>query len=210
MIKTKTITSKENIIKVAFALFLEKGYKEVTIKNIMEAAQLSKGAIYHHFESKEAIYFATIETYYINLFQSEDLQLLEEDFKKNIEEVYHFAANLFSSIELLTDDGLEFPIRNFYSFQLESENNEIIRQRIRATVFDYLNIVKHIVVTAMENGQIRADLNAEAITLQIIGMLEGVSINHSTIRNNVKQLLLEKYKLVFDEYFKMICINDCA
>ncbi len=206
MNKTKTITSKENIVKVAFALFLEKGYKEVTIKNIMEEAQLSKGAIYHHFESKEAIYFATIETYYINLFQSEELQLTEEDFKKNIEAVYHFAANLFSNVEMITEKGLEFPIRNFYSFQLESENNEVILDRIRYTVADYLNIVKYIVVKAMENGQIRADLDPEAITLQIIGMLEGVSINHSTIRNNVKQVLLEKYKLVFDDYFKMICI----
>jgi AcrR family transcriptional regulator len=206
MVKTKIFTSKENIIKVAFSLFLEKGYKEVTIKNIMEATGLSKGAIYHHFESKEAIYFATIETYYINLFQSEDLKLPEEDFIKNMEEVYLFAANLFSSIEKLTEEGLDFPIRNFYSFQLESENNEIIREKIQFTVTDYRNIIKHIVVTAMKNKQIREDLDAEAITLQIIGILEGVSINHSTIRNNVKEILLEKYKLVFDEYFKMICI----
>ena len=206
MVKTKKITSKENIIKVAFSLFLEKGYKEVTIKNIMEATGLSKGAIYHHFESKEAIYFATIETYYINLFQSDDLKLTEEDFVKNMEEVYLFAANLFSSVERLTEDGLEFPIRNFYSFQLESENNEIIREKIQFTVTDYRNIIKHIVVTAMKNKQIREDLDAEAITLQIIGILEGVSINHSTIRKNVQQILLEKYKLVFDEYFKMICI----
>lgn len=85
MVKKKDLKSKSNIIKVAFALFLEKGYKEVTIKNIMEATNLSKGAIYHHFESKEEIYYATIETYYINLFQTVTLENLTDNFKDNIE-----------------------------------------------------------------------------------------------------------------------------
>lgn len=207
MIEEKVISSKDNIVKVAFALFLEKGYKEVTIKKIMKATQLSKGAIYHHFESKEAIYFATLETYYINLFQTSNLELPVGGFKENIEEIYHFAAELFSNIENLTDKGLEFPIRDFYSFQLESENNEIIRNRIQSTVEDYRSIVKNVILQGIVNKEIRIDLDVEALTLQIIGMIEGISINHSTIRNNVKNILLEKYKLAFDNYFKMICIK---
>lgn len=207
MIEEKVISSKDNIVKVAFALFLEKGYKEVTIKKIMKATQLSKGAIYHHFESKEAIYFATLETYYINLFQTSNLELPVGGFKENIEEIYHFAAELFSNIENLTDEGLEFPIRDFYSFQLESENNEIIRKRIQSTVEDYRSIVKNVILQGIVNKEIRIDLDVEALTLQIIGMIEGISINHSTIRNNVKNILLEKYKLAFENYFKMICIK---
>ena len=66
MTKTKTLDSKDNIIKVAFSLFLKKGFKAVTINNIQERTGLSKGAIYHHFKSKEEIYFATLETYSAN------------------------------------------------------------------------------------------------------------------------------------------------
>jgi len=208
MVKKKDLKSKSNIIRVAFALFLEKGYKEVTIKNIMEATNLSKGAIYHHFESKEEIYYATIETYYINLFETTSLEGITDNFKDNIELIYHFAANLFASIESLTEQGLDFPIRNFYSFQLNSENNEAIRTKIGSTVIEYRNIVRNIVSSAIESKQIREDLDVEAITLQIIGMLEGISINHSTIKNDVKNVLLEKYKLAFDDYFKMIITNN--
>ncbi|MCD6544443.1 MAG: TetR/AcrR family transcriptional regulator [Flavobacteriaceae bacterium] len=207
MVKKKDLKSKSNIIRVAFALFLEKGYKEVTIKNIMEATNLSKGAIYHHFESKEEIYYATIETYYINLFQTSGFTELTDNFRENIVIVYHFVANLFDSVEKLTKEGMEFPIRNFYSFQLNSENNEIIRKKICSTVIEYRNIIQEIVVNAIENKQIREDIDVEAITLQIVGMLEGISINHSTVKKDIKNVLLEKFKLAFDDYFKMICIN---
>ena len=206
--KKKDLKSKSNIIRVAFALFLEKGYKEVTIKNIMEATNLSKGAIYHHFESKEEIYFATIETYYISLFQTSGFVDLTNDFQKNIEIVYHFVAELFDSVEKLTKKGMEFPIRNFYSFQLRSEDQEIIRKKIRSTIEEYRNRIKSIIEAAVESKQIRNDVDIDAITLQIIGMLEGISINHSTVRNNVKKVLLAKYKLAFDNYFTMICVKN--
>ena len=103
---------------------------------------------------------------------------------------------------------MDFPIRNFYSFQLNSEHNEIIRKKIRFTVKEYRDIIREIISKAMEDKQIREDLDIEAITLQIIGMLEGIALNHSTIRNNIKELLTEKYKLAFDDYFKMICTTN--
>ncbi|MEG0508482.1 MAG: TetR/AcrR family transcriptional regulator [Eubacterium sp.] len=44
------------ILDVAFNLFSKKGYEQTTIQNIVdELGDLSKGAIYHHFKSKEEI-----------------------------------------------------------------------------------------------------------------------------------------------------------
>ena len=44
------------ILDVAMVLFLEKGYDNTTIQDIVDAlGDLSKGAIYHHFKSKEEI-----------------------------------------------------------------------------------------------------------------------------------------------------------
>lgn len=46
----------EKILDVSQRLFLEKGYDHTTIQDIVdELGGLSKGAIYHHFKSKEAI-----------------------------------------------------------------------------------------------------------------------------------------------------------
>ncbi|WP_010275612.1 TetR/AcrR family transcriptional regulator [Paenibacillus senegalensis] len=45
----------EKIIEAAGRLFLEKGFDKTSMLEIAQAADISKGAIYHHFASKEEI-----------------------------------------------------------------------------------------------------------------------------------------------------------
>lgn len=48
--------TEERILDVAQRLFLEKGYENTTIQDIVnELGGLTKGAVYHHFKSKEEI-----------------------------------------------------------------------------------------------------------------------------------------------------------
>ena len=50
------------ILDVAFRLFIEKGYENTSIQDIIEhLGGLSKGAIYHHFKSKEDILIAVTD-----------------------------------------------------------------------------------------------------------------------------------------------------
>lgn len=50
------------ILDAAFRLFLEKGYEHTSIQDIIdELGGLSKGAIYHHFKSKEDILIAVTD-----------------------------------------------------------------------------------------------------------------------------------------------------
>ena len=49
------------ILDTATRLFLQKGYDETTLQDIIDATKLSKGAIYHHFASKEAIIIAVVD-----------------------------------------------------------------------------------------------------------------------------------------------------
>ena len=45
----------ERILEEASRLFLQKGFEKTSMQDIMDATGLSKGAIYHHFASKEDI-----------------------------------------------------------------------------------------------------------------------------------------------------------
>lgn len=47
----------EKILDAATILFLQKGYQHTTLQDIIEETHLSKGAVYHHFKSKEEIAF---------------------------------------------------------------------------------------------------------------------------------------------------------
>lgn len=48
----------ERILSVAAKLFLEKGFDNTSMRDIANMAGVSKGAIYHHFQSKDAIFKA--------------------------------------------------------------------------------------------------------------------------------------------------------
>ena len=52
VIKAPAVRRAE-LIDCAQRLFLEKGYERTTINDVIAAAQLSKGAFYHHFRAKE-------------------------------------------------------------------------------------------------------------------------------------------------------------
>ena len=50
------------ILSVSFRLFMEKGYEHTSIQDIInQLGGLSKGAIYHHFKSKEDILLAVTD-----------------------------------------------------------------------------------------------------------------------------------------------------
>ena len=57
--------TKEKIIQVAFNMFLQKGYKEVSLKQIVDAVGLTKGAFYHHFTGKEQLFRQIVEMFLI-------------------------------------------------------------------------------------------------------------------------------------------------
>jgi TetR/AcrR family transcriptional repressor of nem operon len=207
MSKVKILDTKNNIIKVAFSLFLKKGFKAVTINNIQERTGLSKGAIYHHFKNKEEIYFTTLETYYFKMLQTSNFYRETDVFPDQVKSLYTFAAELFHSIEHISENDSDYPIRNYFSLQLESEINDEVRKKTISGLSAYRNTVKQIVASGFEKKQIKENLDISSVSLQIIGLIEGVAIHHSTIKTNVKVQILEKYELVFNSYLKLICID---
>lgn len=62
-----------HIEKVAAALFQEKSYLETSLKDIADAAGLTKGGIYHYFSSKDEILHFVLDH-----FMSEGLEDIEE------------------------------------------------------------------------------------------------------------------------------------
>ena len=49
------------ILDTAERLFIEKGYDRASLQEIIQETGLSKGAIYHHFASKEEILYAVCD-----------------------------------------------------------------------------------------------------------------------------------------------------
>ena len=54
----KKARTRESIAAVALALFAERGYDNVTVAELAEAAEVSKGTLFAYFSTKEEIVFA--------------------------------------------------------------------------------------------------------------------------------------------------------
>lgn len=56
----KSVRKKQFILKKAREVFVEKGYKDVTMKDIVEACQISRGGLYLYFESTKEIFLEVL------------------------------------------------------------------------------------------------------------------------------------------------------
>ena len=64
---------KQQLLKIAYNMFLNKGYDDTSIDDIIKEAQIAKGTYYYYFESKEA----TLEEV-INMMISEEVAIAKE------------------------------------------------------------------------------------------------------------------------------------
>lgn len=61
MADTLSPSSRDKILEVAEARFAQRGYAGVGLRELAEAAELSKSALFHHFPSKAALYCSVLE-----------------------------------------------------------------------------------------------------------------------------------------------------
>jgi AcrR family transcriptional regulator len=57
----KAASTRAKIIAVARRLFATRGYTGTSTEAVLEESQVSRGALYHHFENKEALFAAVME-----------------------------------------------------------------------------------------------------------------------------------------------------
>jgi AcrR family transcriptional regulator len=97
--------TREHIISASLKLFLQKNFKEVTMKEIVDATGLSKGAFYHYFESKEKVFEEAVKRFY-NKFLISDYSNFPKTSLKEFYE-YHItvlgASNEFDYVEFDTN-----------------------------------------------------------------------------------------------------------
>jgi AcrR family transcriptional regulator len=59
-LQTEEITGRARVLDAAAELFVRQGYVGTTLRQIAAATGIKAGSIYHHFESKEALFVAVL------------------------------------------------------------------------------------------------------------------------------------------------------
>lgn len=60
--RERTESTRTELIAAARRLFVDKGYADTSTPEIVAAAGLTRGALYHHFPEKQALFRAVVET----------------------------------------------------------------------------------------------------------------------------------------------------
>jgi AcrR family transcriptional regulator len=64
------IATRERILHAALTIFARKGYHRALVDDIVRASRTSKGAVYHHFPNKEALFLALVDDFAARLAQA--------------------------------------------------------------------------------------------------------------------------------------------
>ncbi|EHJ52540.1 TetR/AcrR family transcriptional regulator [Streptococcus macacae] len=133
----KSIQTQIKIKEAALALFSKKGYQDTTMSDIVQLTALSKGAVYHHFQSKEEIL----------------QQLMEEEMRKVTDAMKALAAAEHLPAKLRLLDLLDFLIGDEGLNQLSQINwSEKVPFGLLFTLRNTVNVLSRYVSEIIEQG----------------------------------------------------------
>jgi len=117
---------KKKIIQVAAKKFSKNGYQKTSMNDIVESAKVSKGALLHHFHSKEELFFVVFSNSIDLEFEKIFGLISSPNFK-----LFEKRANLFEDLkkyyDLIVAGSKEFE-RLWFEGAIESANNPQLRQ----------------------------------------------------------------------------------
>ena len=171
--------SKEQILLTSLQLFLQRGFKEVTLKEIVDKTGLSKGAFYHYFTSKEQVFAEVIQHFFTDMMTTDYDQLSQSSlagFYQGILESYE--KNRLATKKLIPEHTDSSVNNNYYLLIFDAmrmlpdfRENHLQEQR------EELKAWKNRVNTARQNYEIRTDMTDEQVAKLFIYLGDGTHIN---------------------------------
>jgi len=169
----KSLQKRKYILETARRVFMEKGYKRVTMKDIVEACEISRGGLYLYFNNTAEIFLEVLKL------ESEEA---DDVFSDSITEDATAADILTLFLreqkkELLrTKDTLTQATYEFYFENNLSKKDNILKKQFDSAV----KIIQKLIETGVGNGEFYC-VDCEGTARNIMFVLEGLKINAQTI-----------------------------
>lgn len=169
----KSVQKKRYIVETARKVFMEKGFKKVTMKDIVEACDISRGGLYLYFEDTSQIFTEVLK---LESGEADDV------FSASISKDATAADILLLFLKeqkkeiLRKKDTLTQAIYEFYF-----ENNLPKRDNVLKKQFDSaVKVIEKLIETGVENGEFVCD-DCAGTARNIMFVLEGLKISAQTI-----------------------------
>jgi TetR/AcrR family transcriptional repressor of nem operon len=181
---------REHIVNTALKAFLQKGFKEVTMKELVENARVSKGAFYHYFTSKEQVFGEVVLTFYKSL-QIGSYDALSTT---SLLEFYQNWISRFSDADGLPDASAlnkpEYSPNHYYlifdGIRLIPAFKELFDKEQHQEMRAWTSIIE----TAQKSGEISTRLSAEQVAKLFMYSSDG-SVTKLLTQNKISDVKKE-------------------
>ncbi|WP_019636883.1 TetR/AcrR family transcriptional regulator [Paenibacillus fonticola] len=156
----------EHILSVSAKLFTEKGFEKTSIQDIIDELGMSKGAIYHHFKSKEDILDAVMERQFTYVAQMLE-ELIHNTRASNARE------KLILILEAIVSDPDAHSIDDILSTQIK--NPQFVMRGIKIGVNHDAPVIAQLMMEGKQDGSITTDYPIECS--EVFMLLVNIWIN---------------------------------
>lgn len=177
---------KEEILEVATVLFAKNGFENTSVAHICKEANVSKGLIYHHFKSKEAIL--------LEIYTDSTNKMVEINKQANADvgvnnQLMKIIDSLFEELE---ND------KTFFQFNLnmmfQPSTKKLLEKQIKERASILFKTVKNIFDKI-------SPINSEIRSYIFIAELDGIALNYLSSYDNyplakIKEELIKKYMTI--------------
>ncbi len=173
------------ILTAAKDLFLAKGYKGVSMKEIADAVQVTSAALYYHFpKGKEDLFTKMIQTLFL------------EEGVAGIDQTLLTMNGLRERLNILTASLLTLPIDERFAMLLRDAREYIKDPESQRIILSLLDRIKQQVMgffqAARDAGEIRTDIPVTVLVNLYMGMLrESKSLPGSPQASHLVTVLLD-------------------
>lgn len=157
--------TREKILKASTDLLISRSYVGTTISAIAENVGLTKGALYHHFNSKDDLVLEIVKSVKQSWFQFVGRKVLLQN--SSVDRLQALFA--YHSHFLKKDPAMCLVLSSLLS-EMEILNPAILNE-ITGIYSDMLSFIQKIIEKGQRNGELQPDLHVKNTAFTLVGML---------------------------------------
>jgi len=176
-----SVALKEKIVLESLKLFSLKGFLSTSVHDIMREAKTSKGGLYNHFKSKDEIFSAVL---------SEARKVWRDRNLAGLDQIEKPVGKVRKLLENYRDRYLKdtetFPggcIFVTLSVELDDQN-PVFSRELNEGFVRLKGMIRRLLDQGKESGELRAEVNTEALTEMIFSGMLGASVIYGTAKSS--------------------------
>ena len=166
MARETAVDSRQEILRTAARLFQQQGYDATSMNDVAAALKLSKGGLYHHFQSKDEILFDLMD---------HAMDITQERVINPVRDIADPEERLRMLIRLHIEVVLS--VRDREITVMLHENHPLspsLRRRINTRKKDYVHFVENLIAEVQRARQSKGIVSPRAAAFALLGMINWI------------------------------------